>query len=96
MYLLSCRDKADALDLRLANRPAHLDYVGAQGEIVFFAGPMVDDADEAPQGSVFLLNVDTRADVEAFNASDPYTQANLWAEVSIQRVRQVVPAPEAS
>lgn len=93
MYLLSCRDKAGALELRMANRPDHLAYVGDQGGVVFFAGPMVDDADQAPQGSVFLLNLDSREQVEAFSAADPYTQAGLWAEVTIQRVRQVVPAP---
>lgn len=96
MYLLTCKDKTGALELRMANRPAHLEWVATHSDTVSFAGPMVDDADENLQGSVFLLRVDSRAEAEAFNAADPYTKAGLWQDVAIQRVRQVVPALQAS
>ncbi|MCR9276481.1 MAG: YciI family protein [Pseudomonadaceae bacterium] len=94
MYALICRDKADGLDLRMATRAEHLAWAGANAEAIQFAGPMVDDDDTTLLGSIFLLKADSRAEVEAFHADDPYTKAGLWGSVEIQRIRQAIPAPK--
>ncbi len=93
MYALICRDKADGLELRMATRAEHLAWAGGNADKIHFAGPMVDDDDTTLLGSVFLLTTDSRAEVEAFSSSDPYTKAGLWQSVEIQRVRQAIPPP---
>ena len=44
-------------------------------------------------GSLFTLQADSRADVEAFNAADPYAQAGLFESVEILKWRQTIGEP---
>ena len=55
---LICIDKAGALQVRLDNRAAHLDYIAATG-VVEMAGPLLDAG--AMMGSLVVLNVDDLA-----------------------------------
>lgn len=85
-FLLLCRDKPGALDLRKATRSDHLHYVSEAKNIgieVLIAGPILNE-DDAPAGSLFILNAASKNDVERFNQSDPYTKAGLFGEVEIR------------
>lgn len=86
-YVLLCRDKVGALQLRLDNRPAHLEFLNASGKVLF-AGPFIED--EKPVGSMVALDVATRAEAEAFAAADPYAAAGLFDEVTIREWRKVI------
>lgn len=86
LYVLHCVDKPNALDLRMANREAHLAYVGARRDKVKLAGPMLDE-DGNMAGSMLILDVADRAEAEAFAADDPYNQAGLFERVDIKRFR---------
>jgi uncharacterized protein YciI len=88
MFLLICRDKPDALEIRKANRDAHLAYAKESG-VVSVAGPTLDD-NGAMTGSVLALDVATRAEAEAFAAKDPYALAGLFASVEITGWRRVI------
>jgi uncharacterized protein YciI len=91
-FILICRDKPGAIALRMATREAHLAWVGANMAKVVRAGPLLDDAD-GMAGSLFILEADSRADVEAFTAADPYAKAGLFGHVEILNWRQTVGAP---
>jgi uncharacterized protein YciI len=84
-----CIDKPGALDLRLATREAHLAYVRDHMTGVRAAGPLLD-ADGAMCGSMFLIDADDEAQVEAFSQADPYRQAGLFARIDIRHWRQTV------
>ena len=86
LFMLACFDKPDSLDLRMATREAHLAYVRENVALVKVAGPMLDDA-EALAGSLFILEAEDRAAVEAFHAADPYQQAGLFGQVEIRGFR---------
>ena len=88
MFLLICRDKPGAIEIRKANRDAHLAYANASG-VVVFAGPMLDDAG-GMIGSMLVLDAPNRAAAEAFAASDPYAKAGLFASVEITGWRRVI------
>jgi len=92
LYVLFCEDKAEAESVRLATREAHLAYVGGKTTMIRLAGPMMSDDGQHMAGSLFILEAQDRAAVEAFNAADPYTVAGLWERVIIRPFRQVVPA----
>ena len=93
LFVLICEDKPDSLDLRLANRDKHLAFVGTQGDKVRLAGPMFADDGETMAGSLFIVEADSKQDVEAMNVSDPYTQAGLFGKVTIRPFKQVIPTP---
>ena len=86
LFMLACFDKPNSLDLRMATREAHLAYVRGNVALVKGAGPMLDAA-EAMAGSLFILEAEDRAAVEAFHAADPYQQAGLFGQVEIRGFR---------
>ncbi len=92
LFALTCRDKPGFLEVRKANRTAHLDYLAQQGPMIRLAGPLLDDAGAAPAGSLIILDVPDRAAAEAFAAGDPYARAGLFASVAIDPFRQVLPS----
>lgn len=89
LYCLTCIDKPNSLDLRMANREAHLAYIREQGETVCLGGPFLDE-DGGMAGSMLLIESPDLAGARAFNAADPYTKAGLWAQVDIRAYRATV------
>ena len=82
LYVLSCVDKADSLERRMAAREAHLAYVANNRAMVRIAGPYLDEEGRMI-GSMFVMEAPDRAAVEAFSAADPYRQADLFERVDI-------------
>ncbi len=87
LFALTCIDKPGALQIRLDNRPAHLEFLNGSGKVVF-AGPFIE-ADK-PTGSLVVISAETRAEAEAFAAADPYAQAGLFESVTIREWRKVI------
>lgn len=83
LFVLACFDKPNSLDLRLATREAHLAYAGERRAMIKVAGPLLDEA-EGMAGSLFILEAESRAQAEAFNAADPYQKAGLFGQVEIR------------
>lgn len=87
-YVLICKDAPGKLPVRKANREAHLAYAGETG-VVTLAGPLLDEAGDMI-GSLIVLDVETRAEAEAFAAADPYAKAGLFDSVEIRAWRRVI------
>ena len=85
---LICTDKADHLEVRKANRDAHLAHIAASG-VVEMAGPFLNDKGEM-SGSLVILEVGSRAEAEAWAAADPYAKAGLFAKVRIEEWKKVI------
>lgn len=90
-YAIICVDKPGALDIRLANRAAHLECLKALGERLVMAGPLLSEDGEAMQGSLLVIDFDDRAGVDAFLAAEPYAQAGLFESVTVRRYKKVLP-----
>jgi uncharacterized protein len=90
-FVIRALDKPNSLDLRLANRPLHLDHARSIGDALFVAGPLLDTAGDKPIGSLIIVEMATLADVEAFAAADPYAIAGLFASVEIIPWRRALP-----
>ena len=91
LFVMTCTDHKDALDRRMAARPAHLDYIKAHLAMLKVAGPLLDD-DGQMAGSFFIIEAENKAAVEAFNAADPYVLADVFESVDIRAVRVTVGA----
>lgn len=88
LFAIIAEDKPASLDLRLATRPVHLEYLDGMVEMLVQAGPVLD-ADGKPCGSVLLVEATDLAAAEAFAAADPYAKAGLFASTTIRPFRQV-------
>ncbi len=88
LFALICTDKPQALDLRLATRPAHLSYLQERAAQLIEAGPLLDPEGK-PAGSLILIDVEDAAAAAAFAAADPYAQAGLFESVLIRPYRSI-------
>lgn len=87
-YALFAHDKPGALEIRKANRDAHLAYIKDTG-VVAQAGPLLD-ADGQMAGSLVILDVADQAAADEWAAGDPYAKAGLFAEVTIKPWNRVI------
>jgi hypothetical protein len=88
LIAIICLDRPGALEIRKANRDAHLAHIrGADGAIVQ-AGPFLDGAGEMC-GSLLIYEGDL-ASAEAWAAADPYAAAGLFRSVEIRPWKKVV------
>lgn len=83
LFLFNARDKANSTELRLANRQAHLEWASEYSHRIAMAGPVLSDDGEAMIGSTFVIEFDTREEVEAWAAEDPYAKAGLFERTEI-------------
>lgn len=90
-FILECHDKPGALDLRMATRPPHLEYLTSLGDKITIAGPILGE-DGKPVGSLLILDVADQAEAESIAANDPYAQAGLFQTVTLRPYRKVLPA----
>ncbi len=87
LFTVICNDKPGHLEVRKANREAHLAYATETGVVI--GGPFLDDAGDMA-GSLSVIDVADRAAAEAWAANDPYAKAELFDSVTIRRWKQTV------
>lgn len=88
LFALLNTDRPGSLDLRMATRPAHLEYLEAQAGKIVTGGAMLDASGQAC-GSLLIVDVEDRAAAEAFAAADPYSKAGLFESSVVRPFRQV-------
>ena len=89
MFVVHCKDKPEAAQVRLDNRAAHLDFLKGHAAEVVMAGPVLTDDGQGMVGSVLVLDFAARADLDAFLAADPYARAGLFESVTVLPWRRV-------
>jgi uncharacterized protein YciI len=90
-FILTCIDKQNGLEARMAAREAHLAYVRRQPEIVKLGGPLLDDEGQMA-GSMLILETVNRAAAQAFADNDPYWLSGVFETVDIQAFKITVGA----
>ena len=87
-FALIAKDKPNSLDVRLANRDAHVAYLKSS-DAVEMAGPFLD-TDGNMCGSLIVLEFDDISEAKAWAANDPYKQAELFQSVEITAWNKVI------
>ena len=92
LIAIICLDKPGALEIRKANRDAHLAHIRGAGARIVQAGPFLDAAPDSGGemcGSLLIYQGDL-AGAEAWAAADPYKAARLFQSVEIRPWNKVV------
>jgi len=88
-FMAYCLDKPGALEVRMTNRPKHVEYLTSYNDKLIFAGPLLDG--ETMIGSLLVLELADRAEMDKFLANDPYAKAGLFQSVSVHGVKKAFP-----
>lgn len=95
LFVATCLDKPDSMELRLSLRPTHLAYLNGLGARVKAGGALLSPDRQSVLGSMLILEGDDIAAIERMLAEDPYAQGGLFATTDIKPWRQAVGAPLA-
>ena len=97
-YAIIAEDAADALPARRAARAAHLKRIQVLVDAgrVLLAGPhpTLDTAEPGEagfSGSLIVAEFDSLEDAKAWAAGDPYTEAGVFASVTVKPFLPVLP-----
>lgn len=98
LYMIYGEDAPGSLELRMANRPAHLkraEELQNAGRMIL-GGPLpaIDSTDPGPagfRGSLIVAEFDSLADATAWAEADPYRIAGVWTKLTVLPFRQVYP-----
>ena len=85
---LICIDKPGHIEVRKANREAHLAHIRETG-VVEMAGPYLSEAGEMA-GSLVVLEVSDLQAARDWAAADPYAKAGLFQSVDIREWKKVI------
>ncbi|MBV1900625.1 MAG: YciI family protein [Kordiimonadaceae bacterium] len=93
LFVILAVDKPDSVDLRMATRAAHLEYVSGAGDRLKVAGPFLSPGDDPkPIGSMIVIDAASEAAVQLFADNDPYVHAGLFQSVDIRPWKAAVGA----
>ena len=82
MYFVAiCRDRANALETWLANRPAHLEFLKAHRERIKVGGPFLSPDGERMISRLMIL------EIEAVHESLDELHRIVWADVVVHGFR---------
>lgn len=83
LFVIHAEDHPGAVATRLAHYDAHKAYLSGAAVKSVVSGPLLSEDGETMIGSLFIVEADSRGEVVAFNAADPFAAAGVWAEVRI-------------
>ena len=96
LWLITTKDNPDTAALRAEHMAPHRQYLGSHKNIIVLAGASQSDDGETSTGSCFVVNVNSREAARVFSDGDPFTQAGVFADVNITRMRKGQWNPEVA
>lgn len=90
-FVIYAKDKADALEARMANREAHLAYV--RGLDYVKAGGAMKDETGKMIGSMLVIERPDWESAQSFVANDPYQINGVFESVDIKEFGWTIGAP---
>ena len=88
LYAVQCTDAKGVESIRNQYLAPHKDYLISQAHILVVGGALLAEGTEALVGSLYIVNVANREAAEAFSGGDPFTQAGVFATVTITAMRK--------
>lgn len=85
-YAVSCYDKENSLNLRMATREKHLAFASNAGARIIVGGALLSNDDQMI-GSHMIVEANDRSALDAFLATDPYALAGLFEKITIKPMK---------
>ena len=95
LWAISCVDKPNTAAIREEHLVPHRTYLQSQKRILVLAGATQTDDGKEAIGSLFVVNVNSRAEAKAFSDGDPFTKAGVFAATKVRKWRWGVKAPQS-
>ena len=95
LWAISCVDKPNTTALRDQHLEAHRAHLIASKGILVLVGATQNDEGTAAIGSLFIVNVNSRAEAKKFSDGDAFAQNGVFASITITRMRRGQWNPEA-
>ena len=83
LFAMIAKDRADALDKRLAVRPVHLQHLDSLGQQLRLAGALLDEEGK-PEGSLMVIEADTIEAARAVFEADPFVAEGIFETIEIK------------
>jgi len=87
-YMIETFDRQDAGELRQQLRPAHLEYLKQNKGLLLACGAKLQDDGSTGTGSFYIVDVETRAEAQAFINADPFASGGLFERMVFNRWRK--------
>lgn len=87
-YLIETWDKPNHAHVRQQARAEHLAFLDANKARLLACGAKLNDDGSNAGGGVYIVDVESRAEAEAFIADDPFTKVGLFDRVLTVRWRK--------
>lgn len=88
-FVIRAYDGEGMLDKRMEVRPRHLEGMEKMRDHVICAGGLLDDAGRM-KGSLLVVEFESREDVDAYLAQEPYVIEQVWEKIEVERINVVI------
>ena len=82
-YIVHCIDKPNSSRAELHKE--HRAYLESQPLKIFTGGPLMDDSGEKMIGSMLIFECDSREQIDAFLADEPFNKGGVFEQVNVHR-----------
>ena len=94
-FIIRAYDGSGQLQRRLEVRPRHLENMQRIQEHVLCAGGILDEEGQMI-GSLLVMEFESRAELDAYLASEPYVCEHVWERIEVERMNVVILNKEIS
>ena len=88
-FLIKAYDGPNMLEKRMEVRPKHLEGMSRLSEHIICAGGLLDD-EEKMKGSALIMDFDSRSELDAYLAAEPYVLENVWQKIEVEPMNVVI------
>jgi uncharacterized protein len=88
LWVITCINKPNIDAIRDAARPAHREYLKKQDGIILLSGPLQNHDGSSNTGILFIVNVKSHAEAQAFADGEAYAKAGMFSSITITRMRK--------
>lgn len=85
-WIVKCVSKPDMVERRAATLQAHVEHLDKFKAETWYSGPMMVGDGSNANGSFRVIDFPTREQTTAYIETDPYTTADIFKSIAIERV----------
>ncbi len=88
-FLIKAYDGPNMLEKRMEVRPRHLEGMSRLREHIICAGGLLDEEGKM-KGSALIMDFDSRNDLDAYLAAEPYVLEKVWEKIEVESMNVVI------